>query len=85
MYVATMLYIKLDFHCCDNSVSFCKSSHILNIMSTYVYCIWDGVSMHAHSNYMSKMIKMACFACRKVTSHKKMRGRIQKMVRIQKR
>ena len=26
--VATMLDIKLDFYCCDNSVSFCKSSHI---------------------------------------------------------
>ena len=26
--VATMLNIKLDFCCCDNSVGFCKSSHI---------------------------------------------------------
>ena len=26
--VATMLNIKLDFYCRDNSVSFCKSSHI---------------------------------------------------------
>ena len=26
--VATMLNIKLDFHCCDNLVGFCKSSHI---------------------------------------------------------
>ena len=26
--VATMLNNKLDFYCCDNSVSFCKSSHI---------------------------------------------------------
>ena len=25
--VATMLNIKLDFCCCDNSVGFCKSSH----------------------------------------------------------
>ena len=29
--VATMLNIKLDFCCCDNSVGFCKSSHILSI------------------------------------------------------
>ena len=26
--VATMLNSKLDFYCCDNSVGFCKSSHI---------------------------------------------------------
>ena len=26
--VATMLNNKLDFYCCDNSVGFCKSSHI---------------------------------------------------------
>ena len=26
--VATMLNNKLGFYCCDNSVSFCKSSHI---------------------------------------------------------
>ena len=26
--VATMLSIKLDFCCCNNSVGFCKSSHI---------------------------------------------------------
>ena len=28
MNVATMLNNKLDFYCCDNSVRFCKSSHI---------------------------------------------------------
>ena len=30
--VATMLSIKLDFCCCDNLVSFCKSSHILYVI-----------------------------------------------------
>ena len=29
--VATMLNNKLDFYCCDNSVGFCKSSHIYYI------------------------------------------------------
>ena len=29
--VATMLNIKLDFHCCDNLVGFCKSSHIFAV------------------------------------------------------
>ena len=28
---ATMLNNKLDFYCCDNSIGFCKSSHIYNI------------------------------------------------------
>ena len=26
--VVTMLNNKMDFYCCDNSVGFCKSSHI---------------------------------------------------------
>ena len=29
--VATMLNIKLNFHCCDNSIGFCKSSHKYHI------------------------------------------------------
>ena len=38
--VATMLNNKLDFYCCDNSVGFCKSSHILCIcmISTEMAC-----------------------------------------------
>ena len=32
--VATMLNNKLDFYCCDNSVGFCKTSHIcINFIS----------------------------------------------------
>ena len=38
--VATMLNIKLDFCCCDNSVSFCKSSHIFI----------SGVKVNVHKN-----------------------------------
>ena len=35
--VATMLNNKLDFYCCDNSVGFCKSSHIY--IAIYIYII----------------------------------------------
>ena len=35
--VATMLNNKLDFYCCDNSVGFCKSSHI---------CSWPATSVN---------------------------------------
>ena len=38
--VATMLNNKLDFYCCDNSVGFCKSSHIIN---TIAIVTWDHV------------------------------------------
>ena len=36
--VTTMLNNKLDFYCCDNSVGFCKSSHIC------VSCVIDSLS-----------------------------------------
>ena len=53
--VATMLNIKLDFYCCDNSVGFCKSSHIY-VLLREAFCMVcvpsnPNTRLYIHSTY----------------------------------
>ena len=60
--VATMLNNKLDFYCCDNSVGFCKSSHICMCNSlTQFLCTYNSKAKTEGSGVVRSCSRMVLF------------------------